>query len=155
MTLKELSQLYWLNKEIEADEKRLKELRELSQSPAGAAGAEIPQNNGEVNKRVERMASEIVDLEALIAAKLIQRIHEQARLERYIADITDSLTRQIFTHRFIDGKTWLKVARCIGGDSTSDSVRMRCTRYIQRNNENHKSKRRKPRNPHNKATKRH
>lgn len=69
-------------------------------------------------------------MKAIIAAKQQQCIHERGRLERYIADIPDSLTRQIFTLRFINGLTWYQVAMHIGGGNTEDSVRMACNRYL-------------------------
>jgi hypothetical protein len=42
----------------------------------------------------------------------------------YIATLEDPFLRQIIIFRFIDGKSWLEVARNIGGNSTADSCRM-------------------------------
>lgn len=131
MTVKELSQLYWLNREIEADKKRLEELERLAGAPSIAHLTGMPHapNNG--TSKVERYATEIVDLQAIIAAKQIQCIHERARLERWINQIPDSLTRQVFTRRFVDGLTWAQVAARIGGRNTEGSVKMICNRYIK------------------------
>ena len=76
------------------------------------------------------MAAEIVDLQAIIAARQIQCIHERARLERWISSIPDSFTRQIFAYRFIEGYSWVRVARIIGGN-TPASVKQRCYRYLK------------------------
>ena len=134
MTLKELSQLYWLNKEIARDRQRLEELT------ASAYSVRTPQLTGMPSgtvkgSAVERNAAEIADLRAIIEAKTAQCLHERNRLERYIAGIPDSLTRQVFTLRFVDGLSWLKVARGVGGYNTADSVRMICNRYIDKENE--------------------
>ena len=77
---------------------------------------------------------EITDLEAILAAKQIQRIHELAKLERFIGDIPDSLTRQIYTLRHVDGLRWAAVAYRVGGGNTADGVRMRHDRFLREYN---------------------
>lgn len=129
MTLKELSQLYYLNREIEADKERLERLRELAASPSGPNLSGMP-GSGSRENRLERYIAEIIDLEAIISAKITQCLHERSRLERYIADIPDSLTRQIFTLRFVNGLPWVQVAFSVGGGNTEASVKMICYRYI-------------------------
>ena len=131
MTLKELSQLYYLNREIEMDQARLAEL----QSRVGIAAQQIdgmPHATGNGESKVEKTALEIVDLQAIIAAKQIQCIHERARLERYIASIPDSLTRMIFTYRFVNGLSWAQVTDCIGGDNKEESIKKTCYRYLDK-----------------------
>ncbi len=138
MTLKELSQLYWLNREIEQDKKRLEDLR-LQSSIQAAKLTGMPRGGSVDGSSIDRYIAEIVDLEAIISAKLMQCMHERNRLERYIADIPDSLTRQIFTLRFINGLSWLQVAYHVGGN-TADSVKKTCYRYIDREDENEKER---------------
>lgn len=131
MTLKELSQLYYLTREIEADQKRLDELEQLAESPSGAQLTGMPRAPFSNSSNVERLAAEIVDLQAIIAARQIQCIHERARLERWISEIPDSLTRQIFHCRFVEGRTWVQVALRVGGGNTEGSVKMICYRYLK------------------------
>lgn len=133
MTLKELSQLYYLNREIEEDQRRLDELKSQSRSISAQKITGMPRGGTIAGSAIDRYIAEIVDLEAIISAKITQCLHERSRLERYIAGIPDSLTRQIFTLRFINGLSWLQVALHIGGN-TADSVRMTCYRYIDREN---------------------
>lgn len=130
MTVKELSQLYWLNREIEADTQRLKELEAMASSPHSPKLDGMPHAPG-YGDALARCVAEIVDLKAIIAAKQLQCIHERNRLERYISDIPDSLTRQIFALRFINGLTWFQTAMHIGGGNTEDSVRQRVYRYLK------------------------
>jgi hypothetical protein len=132
MTLKELSQLYWLNREIEADQRRLDELERLRGSPSSPQLTGMPHAPNRNDSKVERLAAEIVDLQAIIAARQIQCIHERARLERWISDIPDSLTRQVFTLRFVDGLQWPQVAVFIGEGTTPDRAKKICYRYIDR-----------------------
>ncbi len=84
----------------------------------------------EVHSRVERLALDIVEIERVIIEKRARCVYERARLERYIAAITDSLTRQVFIERFVNGKTWQGVADAIGGN-TEYSVKKLCYRYLK------------------------
>lgn len=131
MTLKELSQLYYLTREIDADQKRLEELSEAAGAPSPPDLSGMPRAPYSVSSKVERMAAEIVDLQAIIAARQIQCIHERARLERWISEIPDSLTRQIFHYRFVDCLSWVQVALHVGGGNTEGGVKMICYRYLK------------------------
>ena len=131
MTLKELSQLYYLNREIEMDKRRLQEL-ELKALPGAQSLTGMPHGSG-LSDVVGRYAAEIADLRGIIEAKHRLCLYERSRLERYIAGIDDSLLRQIFTYRFVNGLPWLQVALCIGGDNTADSVRKAVKRFLQKN----------------------
>lgn len=133
MTLKELSQLHYLNREIERDQERLEELRAKASAPGAPSYDGMPKSLGFEN-RLERYVAEIVDLETIIQAKITQGLHERNRLERYIAEIPDSLTRQIFQLRFINGLTWLQTAYSVGGNNTEEGVRKRVYRYLGQEN---------------------
>lgn len=133
MTLKELSQLYWLNREIENDQRRLEELEARAGFPSLPKLTGMPAAPHGGDSQVERMVAELVDLQAVIAAKQIQCIHERARLERYISSIPDSLTRLVFQLRFVNGLSWEQVAESVGGN-TVDSVKKICYRYLNSTN---------------------
>ena len=131
MTLKELSQLYYLNREIEMDQRRLREL-EARALPGAQVITGVPHGSG-VADAVGRYAAEIADLRGIIEAKHQQCLYERNRLERYIAGIDDSLLRQIFTYRFVNGLPWLQVALCVGGGNTPDGCRMAVKRFLRNN----------------------
>lgn len=131
MTLKELSQLYCLTREIEADQKRLDELSRTARAPSTSRMTGMPHAPHGVNRRAEELAAEIVDLQAIIAARRIQCIHERARLERWISGIPDSLTRQIFQLRFVESLSWTRVAERLGDTFTEYAVKQRCYRYLK------------------------
>ena len=134
MTVKELSQLYWLNREIELDQERLAELERKASSPSSPNLSGMPASSNYFSSKTERYVADIVDLKMIIQKKQEQCLHERNRLERYIATIPDSLTRQIFTLRFVNGLPWLQVALHIGGNNTADSVKKTCYRYIDKSN---------------------
>lgn len=133
MTIKELSQLYYLNREIERDKERLSVLRSKASS-MGASGFDGLPKSGCLGGRLEQCIAEIVDLEVIIQAKITQCLHERNRLERYISDIPDSITRQVFQLRFVSGLPWAQIALSIGGGNTEEGVRKRVYRYLKQKN---------------------
>lgn len=131
MTLKELSQLYYLNREIEMDKRRLEEL-EAKVQQGGQVLTGTPHAPGVADK-IGDLVPEIADLRGIIEAKHKQCLYERSRLERYISSIDDSLLRQIFTYRFVNGLPWEQVAACVGGRNTAETVRQAARRYIKSN----------------------
>lgn len=132
MTVKELSQLYYLNREIEDCQRKLEEL-EMQRGIGSPDMDGMPHAKGVKESQVEQLAAEIVDLKAIIHAKRIECIHERNRLERLIISIPDSLVRQIFEYRFADCMGWAEVARRVGGATVMDesTVRKICYRYLE------------------------
>ena len=136
-----------LDLEIKKDEARLAFLEAKSTSVSSPAYDGMPKNPSGDN-RMELQLSDIIELRDLIThkkalrsecamtihAKQILCLTERNRLERYIADVPDSLTRQIMTLRFINGLGWWQVAYSIGGNNTGDSVRMNVKRYLESEN---------------------
>ena len=134
MTLKELSQLYHLRGEIEADKERLRKLELEAGSPSSPKIDGMPKS-GSVGSKVERDAAEIVDLRDLIAAKQLRCETERLRLERWISEIPDSLTRQIFQYRFSECLSWFavsdRITQIYGKEYTDYAVKKRCYRYLK------------------------
>ena len=127
MTLQELSQLYYLNREIEHEKKRLKEL-EAAATDTAAKITGLPHVGGIADKTA--IAAQIAECRVILEARIAQSTVEYNRLMRYINDIPDSLTRQIFTLRFVNGLNWNQVALHIGGGNTGDGVKKVCYRFL-------------------------
>lgn len=161
MTVKELSQLYWLNREIEADQERLESLdieirRDEDQLASLEIKASSPSEHNydgmpkspaysnpledtviriiELKNIIERKKALRSDCATTIQAKQILCLTERNKLERYIADLPDSLLRMIFTFRFVNGLTWAQVSEHIGARTTEDSVKKMCYRYLAEQN---------------------
>ena len=129
MTNKELSQLYYLNKEIKQLESNLMELETTAyKTTPNLTG--IP-GSGKCSDKVGRYAAEIADLKALINLNIKKCWHEKRRLERYRQSIDDSLIRQIFFLRYIELKKWEDVAASLGGNNTENSVKQIHSRYLR------------------------
>lgn len=70
-------------------------------------------------------------------ALLLARLEKQKRkIEEFVHNIPDSVTRRIFTYRYIDGKvrpSWQWIAFKIGGGNSADAVRKIVSRYLIKN----------------------
>ena len=131
MTKKELSQLYYLKKEIKEQQKRLAELE------AAAAGCTkkitgLPSGRG-VSDKLGKYAAQIADLRALLDLNLKKCFYELNKLDRYIQSVDDSLVRQIMTYRFINCYSWGKIAWQIGGNNSVDGIKKKLYRYLEKN----------------------
>ena len=112
MTVKELSQLYWLRREIEEQQRRLVELETLATNCTSRITG-MPQGRG-VSDKLAKYTAEIADLRGLIDINLKKCFYELKRLTRYINGLDDSQIRQILSLRYINGLSWQQVAFTIG-----------------------------------------
>lgn len=108
MTKKELSQLYYLRKEIKEQQRRLSELEALATN-CTAKITGLPNGNG-VSDKIANYAIEIADLKDLIEKNLGKCIEEHKKLTTFINNIGDSQIRLILTLRYIDHLTWQQIA---------------------------------------------
>ena len=129
MPIQELSQLRWLEQEISRDKERLEELEALALG--GVAYDSRHLGGSDSHGKTERLGIEIAELKELIKLKHEQRIIEYSRLVRWVQDIEDSQTRQIFECRYVRGMTWNQVADIVDGGNTEDSVRKIASRYME------------------------
>lgn len=112
MTKKDLSQLYYLRREIEDDRRRLARLE-------GRNGLSIAAQ------------AEMADLRAIIQAKNEMCVARYNQIMRYVAGIEDSMMRQIIIFRHADMMTWREIAQRIGGGNTEDSIRKAYARFLE------------------------
>ncbi len=131
MTKKELSQLYYLKKEIRQLEQRIKEL-ETAATGCTTKITGLPHGTG-INDKIGNYAAQIADLKSLLDLNLKKCFYELNRLDRYIQSVDDPLTRQIMMYRFISGYSWRKIAFQIGGNNSIDGLKKRLYRYLANN----------------------
>ena len=112
MTKQELSQLYYLNREIEELQKRIGELEVKTQSMTKPITG-MPNVPGVVDK-LGKYVAEIADLKSLLDLNIKKCFYELNRLNRYIQGIDDSEIRMILSLRYINGLSWRQVAFSIG-----------------------------------------
>ena len=129
MTKKELSQLYYLNREIQRNKEKRDQLRCRATSMTSVLSG-MPHAAGVSDKTA--LAAEIAYLDGIIDSQITQTFYEYNRLIAYINGIDDSLTRQVFELRFINRLGWQQIAFSIGGGNTASSVRHICERYLEK-----------------------
>ena len=128
MTIRELSQLRWLNQEIERNKRRLAELDAAAKDTSSKITG-IPHAQGISDKTA--IAAEIADMRTILQAQMVAAVKEYSKLNRYIAGVDDSLVRQILSLRYIEGLTWREVAENMG-PNTEGSIKMAVLRYLQK-----------------------
>lgn len=112
MTKRELSQLYYLRKEIKEQQRRLEELEAAATSCCPRITG-LPSGAG-ISDRIGQYTAQIADLKSLLGLNLKKCFYELNRLDRYIQSVEDSEMRTILILRYIQGLSWQKVAFCIG-----------------------------------------
>ena len=130
MTKKELSQLYYLNREIEEIQNRIYELETLAGSCTSYITG-MPKVKG-ITDKVAKYAAEIADLKCLLDLNLKKCFYELNRINRYIESVEDAEMRMILTFRYINGLPWEQVAMNISPYASGDSVRKAHDRFLKK-----------------------
>lgn len=129
MTVKELSNLYFLDKLIERDMARLQELEDRMQ-PGAQAITGMPRKPG-ASDTIGITVPLVVDLREKLTRELAQFQAEKEKLESYIESVPDMNVRLILTLRFVDMKKWNEIADIVGGEATESSVKQLLYRFIR------------------------
>ncbi len=87
--------------------------------------------SADTNRYIEKqvLRAEYIDRLSELEQKLIKKTVE---IENYISEIPDSFIRQIIRYKYIDGMSWERTARKMGGYNTRDSIRMIVKRYFKK-----------------------
>lgn len=128
MTKKDLSQLYWLNREIAEEKRKLREL-EAAATSGTATITGLPHVSG-AHDRLGDMAILIAGQRDLIDLKVRQSVIEYNRLNRYIAGVEDAQMRMILSLRYVNGLSWQQVAFAIG-ETDEQYPRRKHNKFLQ------------------------
>ena len=129
MTIGELNQLAYLQKAIEMESERLRELRE-SVDVKSPVITDMPKAPGARDKLGETVPK-IVDQEAEILASLQKFTALKERAEQFINRTPNPRMKMILVMRFMDQKQWQEIADIIGGKEKEYSVKQACYRYVE------------------------
>lgn len=130
MTKHELSQLYYLNREIIEMQTRLEELECLAESCTSIITG-MPHASG-ISDKIGNYSAEIADLKGLLDLNLKKCFYELNRLNRYINNVEDSEMRMILSLRYINGLCWEQVAASISPYASGESVRKAHERFLRK-----------------------
>lgn len=123
MTRKQLSQIFYLEKEQKMWEEKLREL-EAASLIKGQEITGMPFAN--TNETSDKVMSLVIRKQtiATIIEEIQERIDKQKEeIYEYINTVDDSLLRQIVVYRCVSCMNWVQVANRIGGGNTAESVR--------------------------------
>ena len=105
MNIKELSNLYYIKKEIERLEEELDEITEI-----GSSVIDGMPHNSNYNDKVQQLVIKKQDLMSKIIKKQIAYIDEKVKMENFINGIDNPKVRLIARLRFIEFKSWYDIA---------------------------------------------
>ena len=128
MTVKELQQLFYLDKMIKLELDRLEELR-ASLDLHSPGLSDMPKAPG-VRDKIGDVVPEIVDQAKRIEKNIQIYQKKKERLVRYIDSVPFVRVKMIMTLRYVDQKSWQEVADIIGGRETEYSVKKVVYRYL-------------------------
>lgn len=130
LTKEELSQIYYLNREIIMWQKELSKLESKSLIK-GQDFTGMPIVSG-ISDKTANAAIEKAEIQAIIQGKLTEIQVQRKRIMEYINSIDDSLSRQIIYLRNVSCMKWREVADTIGGNNTEDSVKQAYKRFFEK-----------------------
>lgn len=134
MTKKELSQLYWLRKEVEQQEERIKELESLATSCTSHITG-MPRGNT-MHDKASTYVAELVDLKHSVEESHLKCIEEMKKINHHIETIEDSRIRYIMRLRYAHCFSWSSIANQLGGGNTADGARKTVDRFLRKCNKN-------------------
>ncbi|MDI3310944.1 MAG: hypothetical protein QJR05_05885 [Thermoanaerobacterium sp.] len=140
MDKKKLSQLKYLNKEIELLQKEIDKTKRAIDTYTATDVVKGSDSEWPYIRRTFRIEGVVIPdyerrvkhLQKKLQSRLDELIKKREEIEDFISKIPDSLIRQIITLRYKNGLTWNQIATHIGGNNTADSVRMMHNRFFNK-----------------------
>lgn len=112
---RELSQVYYLDKELKMWEQKLEELQQSVDAIGSPSNADVTGIHGtKKTDRTAELAMRISDTQVIIRGLMVQIRTAQRNITRIVSEIDDSLLRQIVMYRCYDLMSWQDVAEAIG-----------------------------------------
>lgn len=103
MNEKELSQYFYLKKEVEDLEQRIKEFGDGVKS---MHYKDVSVQSSHNNKSIQETKVELV---GLLTEKRISALEQYIKIERYIEEISEPEIRSIMRYRYLDLKKWNEI----------------------------------------------
>lgn len=128
MTVKELSQLFYLQRSIEIAKETLEDLEE-SLDVRSPGFSDMPRAGG-ARDRIGDVVPEIADRISELEEMIREAEARKKELMTYIRRVPNTRIRLILQLRFVDLLSWQEVADRIGGRETEYTVKKTCYRYL-------------------------
>lgn len=131
MNEKELSQLFYLKREIKQQKLLLLEME--TDSRGCVSGMSSVTGASGMGDLTGNRAAAIADLKRLTEKNTERLELEKQKLETYIQSVEDSYMRQLLRLRFAECKSWRAIALSMGGYNGEDGVRKAVRRFLEKN----------------------
>ena len=131
MTKQELTQIYWLNKEVVMWQQKLERLESQSLIK-GQQITGMPSGGSRTTSKVEERAIRLEEIKERIQAMKDKAERDQVKLLQYIEGLEDVFVRQIIIYRYMELLPWKTVARRMGEGITADGVRKAVNRFLKK-----------------------
>lgn len=119
MTVEELSQIYYVNKEIKSLQRELAELKQKNFYKPNII-TDMPRG-GEAKEQNLEYVNDILMIEDLINYSLRKLQYERKRVEEFLGTIEDAELRLIMRLRVVNNMKWEDIGREIGMERTTVS----------------------------------
>lgn len=123
MTEKQLSKYYYLKKEVEDIENRL---REFGDGVGAIQYSDSPKAPSSSHLSIQEKKAQLYDM---YMEKRISALEEYIKIEQFIMNVDDPEISLIMRKRFIDLKSWEVIGNELFGDRTTAPKKMR--RYLK------------------------
>lgn len=125
MTERELSKYYYLKKEVQDLEERIKE---FGSGVKSTQIKEVSVSSSHNRKSIEETKIELI---SILTEKRISALEQYLEIERYIEDIEDVEIRNLMRYRFLDLMTWEQIAEKVFQERTTISKKIK--KFIKSN----------------------
>ena len=130
MTIKELSEAYYIQKIIDRYDEKIAQLY-ASLEPGGMNFSGMPSDHSPKN-RIEEVVAKVDEIKRKKRIEEIKQNTAKARIDKFIDECGNPQIRLILMYRFQDFLKWDAVAAKLGGNNTEDSVKKACYRFLKK-----------------------
>ena len=121
MTIKELSEAYYIQKIIDRYDEKIAQLY-ASLEPGGMNFSGMPSDHSPKN-RIEEVVAKVDEIKRKKRIEEIKQNAAKARIDKFIDECGNPQIRLILMYRFQDFLKWDAVAAQLGGNNTEDRVK--------------------------------
>ena len=131
MTLKELNELRDMYFHIRRLRRRIAEI-ESAAYPQSVNTDKLVSSGNLPTSKTERVIERAEPHKAELMRLKEDYERRVSAVESEIYALDDEFIKAVLLSRFVDGNSWRRVAREIGGNNTESSVRMACKRFFHK-----------------------
>ncbi|MBV4425274.1 hypothetical protein [Clostridium tyrobutyricum] len=122
----ELSQLYYLNRDIEQLKNKIEALEHIVNYAA------VEKKYMTLSNTIDKYKQKIEELKDLLNINMYKCFYELKKINRYIESIDDIQMRMIIKLRYINGLNWKQIAASISPHTSGEAVKKAHERFLNK-----------------------